>query len=313
MIHTVRAINYRGEIVDMWLRNPEASGFLIFNMDGLGPGKSEIRLTDIITSDGGIYNSSRLPARNITMSVRFFASHGEEPITVEQLRHKSYKYFPIKKPVTLVITTDERVCEILGYVESNEPVIFSKETHMQISIICPYPFFYDANIGSNVTVFSGVTPLFEFPFENKSLTSKLLYMSKLNRIVEGIVEYTGDSNVGITITIDILNPIFNLTIHKIDTDEKMILDTSRLEQMTGQGITAGDRIIIVTVTGEKSATLLRNGVYTNILYIINRDADWFQLSKGENHFAFESLDDIEAYPLANAFITIENKILYEGV
>jgi Phage tail protein. len=306
MIHNVRVVNYLGEEVVMELRNPERSGFLIYNMTGLGPEKAEIRTTDIVTADGGIYNSSRLPARNIVLSVRFFSWEGK---TVEQIRHESYKHFPIKKPVTIFITTDERVGEIVGYVEANEPVIFSRETHMQLSIICPYPYFFDGGLyGDKVYSFGGVTPRFEFPFSNESLTEPLLIMGDILIYAEGTVVYNGDAEVGVTITIDALGPATNITMHKVDARESMSLNTTRLQQMTGKGIVAGDQIRISTVKGQKSITLLRGGVFTNILNILDRGADWFELTKGDNFFAFEAEQGIE-----NLVFTIENRTLYEGV
>ena len=306
MIHNVRVVNYLGEEVVMELRNPERSGFLIFNMTGLGPEKAEIRTTDIVTADGGLYNSSRLPARNIVMSIRYFSWEGK---TAEQIRHESYKFFPIKKPVTLFITTDERVGEIVGYVEANEPVIFSKEAHTQLSIVCPYPYFFDGGpYGDKTQVFGGVAPRFEFPFSNESLEGPLLIMGDILIFAEGTVVYDGDAEVGMVITIDALGPASNITLHKVDTRESMTLNTTRLHQMVGQGIIAGDQIKISTIKGQKSITLLRGGVFINILNILDKGADWFQLTKGNNAFAFEADQGIE-----NLIFTIENRTLYEGV
>jgi hypothetical protein len=306
MIHNVRVVNYLGEEVVMDLRNPERSGFLIYDITGLGPGKAEIRTTDIVTADGGLYNSSRLPPKNIVVSMRFFSWEGK---TVEQIRHESYKFFPIKKPLTLFITTDERIGEIVGYVEANEPVIFSRETHMQLSIICPYPYFFDGGpYGDKIQVFGGITPRFEFPFSNESLTEPLLIMGDILIFAEGIVVYNGDAEIGVTITIDALGPAHNIILHKVDTRENMSLNTVRLQQMTGQGIIAGDQIRISTVKNKKSITLLRGGIFTNILNTLDRRANWFQLAKGDNVFAFEAEQGIE-----NLIFTIENRTLYEGV
>jgi hypothetical protein len=305
MVNNVKIVNYLGDELVMELGNPEKSGFLIFNMTGLGPEKAEIRTTDIVTADGGLYNSSRLPSRNITLNIRFFSW---EEKTVEQIRHESYRYFPIKKPLTIIIHTEERVCEIEGYVEANEPVIFSKVVHCSLSIICPHPYFFDGGENrNNITLFGGIRPLFEFPFSNESLVEPLLVMGEIRPNSEEIVHYSGDSEVGITMIIDALGPASNLVIHKVDTRERMSIKTDRLEQTTGYGIIAGDSIIISTVRGKKSITLLRKGVYTNILNVLDKGANWFQLSKGDNIFAFEADGG------TNLLFRVENKTLYEGV
>ena len=306
MIHNVKIINYLGEELVMELGNPEKSGFLIFNMTGLGPNKSEIRQTDIVTADGGVFNSARLPSRNIVLSIRFFSWKDK---TVEEIRHESYKYFPIKKPLTLMIETDNRVGEIVGYVEANEPAIFSKEAHTQLSIICPYPYFYDGSPdGNNVTIFFGVEPLFEFPFSNESLVEHLIIMGEIKNKTEELIYYSGDSEVGVTIYIDAIGEVHNLIIHNVGTRESMFINTDKLAKLTGSGIIAGDRIIISTVRGNKSITLLRSGIYTNILNVLDRGSDWFQLTKGDNIFAFEAESGT-----TNLMFRIENRTIYEGV
>ena len=64
----------------------------------------------------------------------------------------------------MLIETDNRQAEIEGYVESNDPTIFSKDEGSDISIVCPNPFFYSAGKdGINTTIFYGVEALFEFP------------------------------------------------------------------------------------------------------------------------------------------------------
>lgn len=306
MISSVKIINYLGQSMLAELSFPERSGFLIYNMTGIGPEKAEIRTTDIITADGGVYNSARLPNRNIVLSIRFFSWEGK---SVEEIRHESYKYFPIKTPVTLVITTGDRVGEITGYVESNEPVIFSKETHTQISIICPFPYFYDgSDDGTNVTIFYGVEPMFEFPFSNESLTEPLLIMGNILFSNEEVVVYSGDAEIGVTMIIDAIGDVGNLTIYNIGTREFLRIDADKLEALTGSAMVAGDRIIINTVRGQKSITLLRRGIYTNILNVLDKNSSWFQLSKGDNIFAFEAESGT-----TNLIFRIENRTIYEGV
>lgn len=306
MINSVKIKNYLGEELLMELRFPERSGFLVYNMTGIGPEKADINSIDIVTGDGGVYNSARLPDRNIVMSLRFFSWKGK---SVEEIRYESYKYFPIKQPVTITITTDTRVGEIVGYVEANEPVIFSKETHTQLSIKCPYPYFYDGGPnGTTTTVFYGVEPLFEFPFSNESLSEPLIIMGNILFSNEEIVSYSGDSEVGVIMTIDAIGDVHHLTIYNVITREQMTINTDRLEKLTGQGIVAGDRITISTIRGEKSITLLRKGIYTNILNVLDRGASWFQLSKGDNVFAFEAQEGT-----TNLIFKIVNRTVFEGV
>ena len=88
----------------------------------------------------------------------------------------------------------------------------------------------------------------------------------------------------------------------------MRVDTDKLTALTGAGLGAGDTIIISTIKGAKSIYLLRLGVYINVLNCLDRNSDWFQLSKGDNVFAYE----VET-GASNLEFRIENQTLYEGV
>lgn len=304
MIKSITVTNYLGDSLVLDLARPELSGFVVKSVTGLGAGKSTINTTEVATNDGSIYNSARLSSRNIVLSLAFLWKP-----TIEDVRHLSYKFFPIKRMVTLLIETDNRLAQITGYVESNEPTIFSKDEGSDISIICPDPFFYSAGEdGTNVTTFSGIDSLFEFPFSNESLTENLLEMGSIQNLMDKVVVYDGDSEIGITITIYIMGPTTNIAIYNTGTRETMRIDTDKITSIMGSGLTAGDEIIICTVKGKKSISLLRNGVRTNILNCLDKNTDWFTLAKGDNVFAYSA--DTGAN---NLQFKIENQVIYEGV
>lgn len=301
MIKAVEITNYLGESKRLVLDCPEESGLAVTDITGLGPSKSNIYTTEVITTDGAIYNGARTEARNIVFSLRFLPFPD-----IESTRHESYKYFPLKKRVGLVIETDSRICETYGYVESNEPDIFSKKEISQISIICPDPYLY--SVESSITIFYGIEHLFEFPFFNDSLSEKLILMGVIREKFEQSVFYNGDAEVGIVLTLHALGDVSNITIYNIHTRETMMIDTDKLQQLTGAGMGAGDDVIITTIKGEKSMVLLRDGHYTNILNCMNKASDWFELAKGYNLFGL-----IAESGMSNLVFTIENRIAYEGV
>lgn len=304
MIKSITVTNYLGDTLKMELSRPQLSGFIITTITGLGPGKSNINTTEISTSDGSLYNFSRVPNRNIVISLRYLGND-----SIEDVRQMSYKYFPIKKKLRLLIETDNRLAEIDGYVESNEPEIFSKEEGADISIICPYPFFYSADgDGMQTTVFSGVEPLFEFPFSNESLSDPLLEMGEIHNRTDNAVIYNGDVETGIIITIHAMGEASGITIYNTLTREIMEIDTDKIATLTGSGIIAGDDIIISTVKGDKYAKLIRAGDEINILNCMDKNTDWFQLSKGDNVFVYTAETGT-----TNLQFKIENRLVYEGV
>lgn len=304
MIHSITVTNYLGDSITLELARPEQSGFIVKSVEGLGPAKGNVNTVEVSTNDGGVFNSARLNIRNPVLDLVFLETATE---TIEDIRHKSYKYFPVKKKVKLLIKTDNRVSEIDGYVEHNEPAIFSNQEGCQISIICPYPYFYSAG-ESNITVFRGVEPLFEFPFENESLVTDLLEMGEIQNSAEQVITYNGDAEIGVTIIVYAIGEASNVTIYNAGTREVMRIDTNKLAALTGEGIVAGDEITIKTTKGDKSITLLRGGITTNILNCLDKNADWFQLVKGDNVFVYTAETGN-----SNLQFRIENRVIYEGV
>lgn len=305
MIKSVTITNYLGESVKIELAEAEPDhGMIIQSITGLGPPKANVSMTDLATMDGSLFNSARVEKRNITIRMLFtFAP------TIEDSRQRTYKYFPIKKPLTFLIETDNRLVETVGIVEVNEPDIFSKDESNQISLVCDDPYFYSAKgEGTNTTVFFGVEPLFEFEFENLSITEALIEFGSIENETEKTVYYDGDSEIGIVITIHAIGEARNITIYNTGTREVMRIDTEKIKAITGSGIDSGDDIIISTVRGNKRIGLLRNGIYTNILNALDKKSDWFQLTKGDNIFAYTA-----EYGSENLQFKIENQIIYEGV
>lgn len=307
MIYSLAVTNFLGDRIRLELGKPENTGFLIKSITGLGPVKANVNTTEVATNDGSMFNSARLSQRNVVIQMVFVNSiYGED---IEAIRQKSYKYFPIKKNVELVIETDNRYVRTTGYIESNEPDIFSKQEGTQISIICPDPYFYSASEdGDNVTDFYSIDPMFEFPFSNESLTEPLLVFGEIQIKTEGVITYSGDSEIGVMIYIHAIGPAEYINIYNTETREVMTIDTVKLEKLTGRGLIAGDDIIINTLKGEKSITLVRSGVSYNILNCLDKNTDWFTLVKGDNIFAFTADSGV-----TNLQFRIENKVIYEGV
>ena len=304
MIKSVIVTNYLGESIKLILGEPEKSGFLIKSITGLGPGKADINTTKLSAIDGSVFNSAKVNERNIVLTIVFL-----EKDTIEDARQLTYKYFPIKKPLTLLIETDNRYCYAEGYVENNDPNIFSIQEQTQISVICPDPYFYSAGeTGKNVTIFSGIEPEFEFPFSNESLTENLIITGAIQNKTEEVITYNGDSETGVFIRIHAIGAVKMITIYNTGTRELMKIDTDKLASLTGNGIIASDDILISTVKGNKYVHLVRAGKEYNILNCLGKNSNWFTLAKGDNVFAYVAEEGS-----SNLQFRIENRVLYEGI
>lgn len=310
MIKRVSVTNPKGEVLDMELGNPEKSGFAIINIEGLGPPQADINGQELATADGMLYSSARAQTRNILLHLLMWPRDSRSKygrLSTEECRHLTYRYFPLKKRVRITIETDARTSFCEGYVESNEPEIFSNQEMTTISIICPDPYFY-VN-GDSQTIFSGIRPNFEFPFSNESLTEPMLEFGQIWIDRHAIIEYRGSVDTGVLITIHSLSgPAEGIKLYNVDTQEQMIIDTSKIAKISGEAFGEKDDIVISTVKKDRYCKLLRKGVYTNIIGALSMDSDWFQISSGANGFAFTADKGAD-----NLSVTFGYKDAYVGV
>lgn len=280
MIRSVTVTNHNHDTLTLELYYPEKSGLIIENIEGLGPPKANINSNEVAMLDGGIFTSARMTQRNIVLTLAMMF----DPL-IEDARLKTYKFFQVKKPVHLEVLTDRRHAECDGYVESNTPVIFTDHETTQISIICPDPFFYE--LGGEAVAFSGVHPMFEFPFSNESLTSNLIEFGDIRYDNRAVLNYRGDADTGVFIVAHAMHgTVENFTIWNVDTREQIKVDTKKIYRLTDIQFGQGDDIEINTKSGEKYVRLVHDGKYYNIISCINKDADWFQLTSGRNTFTF---------------------------
>lgn len=340
MIKSVIATNYLGESLKMGIGDPDTSGLLISSIDGLGPGESDISITELAATDGAVYNSSRKPSRNIVINLIFKGNP-----TIEDSRYLTYKMFPLRKPVNFVVNTDKRSLQIDGYVESNEPSIFDKQEGTSLSVICPNPYFY--SLSECHINFGAIEPLFEFPFWNNideeeqeemdneirdtwwyplldhtnspinSTPSPDAINDKDKHIIFGeihnndydhVMTYEGDVETGVLMTVHFLGPATGLSIHNVGMDEVMRIDTNKLAKIVGSPIKAMDDLVISTVTGKKYLTFWRNGKSYNVLNCLDRDSDWLKLDVGRNVLSYKAETGYK-----NIEFDIEYHPLYEGV
>lgn len=302
MIRSITVTNHNHESLTLDLYHPEWSGLSVINIDGMGPPKASINSNEVATIDGGIFSSARMQQRNLVFTLGMLW----DPL-IEDARLRTYKFFPIKKPITLEFLTDYRHTTCTGYVESNTPTIFSDHEETQISIICPDPYFYD--LSQDLFLFSGVDPRFEFPFSNESLTQNLIEFGNIREDNRAILDYKGDVDTGVFITCHVMSgTVENLTIWNVDTREHMRIDTTKIKRLTDVQFAQGDDIEINTKIGEKYIRLLHNGRYYNIISCIEKDADWFQLTNGFNTFTF-----VADHGETNLMLTITYRNAYGGI
>ena len=285
MIHSFTVTNDLGESLELILAEPEKSGLAIESVTGLGQVGADINMTKLAGSDYYTSNSATLTKRNVVFNIKYF---GDD---IEVCRHLCDKMFPTKKKISIVAKTDYRELMLSGFVEKNEPDIFSPTSGCQISILCADPFWY--SLEPTDTPFGGIEPLFEFPFSSDLSaddTLDTIEFGNIRIIKDKSIYYTGEAEVGITIQVNALGVVRGLTFYNIDTSEQISINDTLLAQIAGNSIQQGDEIIISTVKNNKYATLIRNGVTYNIINALGKTRDWFELSRGDNLFSYSTTE-----------------------
>lgn len=260
-MYTLIVENERGEQLEL----THNDNYDVLEVTGLNPSAAAINTVNIAGVDGSRFNSSRIEQRNIviTLNIKY---------PIEDNRLALYKYFRVKRYIKIYYKNEHRDVFTEGYVETFENNPFTQLQQPQISIICPNPFW--KAIDEIKVEFSNTISLFEFPF---SIPPAGIEFSRIQRLTTtyinagdvatgGIIKFYATAN-------QILNPIF----YNRTTGEYFGLNFD-MEQ--------GDVITINTQQGEKSVTLLRDGVTTNILSSRQSGSSWIAFEPGENEISY---------------------------
>lgn len=282
-MYTLRVKNHRNNTLEL-TNNP---CYTVYKIDGLTPPAATVNSSVNTTIDGSTINSVRVESRNIVI---YMTIEGE----VEKNRINLYKYFPLKKTVTLYFTNDTRDVFICGTVENIECDLFANKQVAQISILCPQPYF--KSVESLITEFSTVEKGLEFPISIEE--SGIEFSTILSEPRKTIIN-TGDVETGVIIDLfatgEVVKPIIYDTIKRTS----MALNIDMIK---------GDKITINTNAGEKGITLLRDGITYNILGNMQPSSAWFTLDTGDNVFTYECESGVD-----NLQLTFTTPILYGGV
>jgi len=280
-MYTAIVKNSRGESLNL-SQNPNIK---TLSIDGLTPPKATLNFSVIPTKDGSVFNSARTENRNIVFSLA--------PIyDIENSRLTIYKFFRVKQPVYFYFANGGRNVCIEGIVESVEGALFERNQNLQISVICPEPYF--KALEETVTDLSQVAPLFSFPF---AIAKAGISFSEIEKTIEKNIYYAGEVETGFTIELRALAALTDPTIYN-EAGESFSI---------GLEMQAGDVITINTVKGSKTVTLLRDGVVSNIINKVKPNPTWLTLIPGDNVYLYSASDPNLLQ------VSFKHYALYEGV
>lgn len=297
--------------------------YTIEEIQGLGPAPATINTSELALVDGAQFNSSKLQMR--TLSIAFAIERN-----VAQSRIAAFKVVRPKHKVRAYYESETRNVYIDGYVESVSVTYYDMKQVCTVVVLCTQPYWRVAQ--AVIDEISSVTALFHFPFASTGpivsaiamLTEdmhELLTEDSLNIVTDDVttedepkeivfgnidplvsidIPNNGDAETGIIIELQAYGPVSNPKVYDYETGAFIGVNFN---------MQAGDLITINTQTGEKSVTLLRDGVTSNIFNSLMQGITWLQLPFGGGVYAHQ----VASGEPGTLVISIKHYDLYEGV
>ena len=280
--------NSRGNIITLTGNEAE---YQVISIKGLNPPSAHLNSSSVSGMDGAMYNSSRLNTRNIVILVKI---NGD----IEENRQNLYTFCPTKEKVRFYFSNNNRDVYVDGYVDSVECDLFTNDERMQISIICPQPYFLD--MSDTQVDGSSISAFFTFPFSidlgSPIPFSEIILNNETNLYNDSVNE------IGMVIGIDIEASVNTILIRNTGTGATFTLSYA---------FVSGDHVQITTIKGQKSIILTRNGIDTNIFSAMQIGSVFFQLATGDNFFSY--IVDGNASNNVNINIMFTYYKMYRGV
>lgn len=262
-MYNAKIENKNGEVL---LLTGDEPRYQVIDITGLNPARAQINTVSTAGLDGARFNSSKLNTKNIVISIKINGN-------VEQNRIALYNCFRTKEWCRFYYSNDTRDVFIDGYVENVECGLFSRKEIMQISIICPYPYFNA--LSEIVADISNTLKLFVFPFsinQDEPIPFSEYSENRITRIYND-----GESETGVVITVTFGDEVNAIIIRNTTTGENFELDYA---------FEIGDIVTIDTNKGQKNVYLMRSGAKINMFPALKNGSVFFQLAAGINTFGY---------------------------
>lgn len=260
---TLKIENANGEIFQL---SQDTRNYAIVGVQGLTPPPTAVNTSTGGIIDGTFFNSARVDQRNIVITI---VLNGD----IEGNRQRLYKIFNIKKPCTIYFSNKNRNVQIKGYVETIEGDLFVQRERMQISIICPRPYFED--LETIYTELAQIVRMFEFPFAIEY--NAPIPFSEYQNYPLCTINNGGDVDSGFIMRVAFNDAASGFKIFNSTTQKFIGFDYDFITE---------DELTINTLSGQMSVTLSRQGETINLLNYISSGSTWLKLVLGDNDFTF---------------------------
>lgn len=260
---TLKIENANGEIFQL---SQDTRNYAIVGVQGLTPPPTAVNTSTGGDVDGTFFNSSRVNQRNLVITI---VLNGD----IETNRQRLYRIFNIKKPCAIYFSNKNKNVRIVGYVETIEGDFFVQRERMQISIICPRPYFED--LETIYTELAQIVRMFEFPFAIEY--NAPIPFSEYQNYPLCTINNGGDVDSGFIMRVAFNDAASGFKIFNSTTQKFIGFDYDFITE---------DELTINTLSGQMSVTLSRQGETINLLNYISSGSTWLKLVLGDNDFTF---------------------------
>lgn len=285
-MYSLTVENANGEQMNL-THNPN---YTITNIDGLYPPDATINTVGRAGHDGSLFNSAYVNNRQIILNFVINNSACEN-------RNNLYRFFQTARPVRLIYTNDLRWVYIDGYVKNSPVGFFAKKQNVQVTIICPDPFWHSPVPAEGTT--GQAQSLFEFPF---SIDSNGIPFSDTEWLDPHTAYIWNPGTVASGVIIELragANGIVNPRVYHQNTDKYIKVNTTLSE---------GDVLTIDTRTDHKRIARRRSGTDTNMIGYRDPGSTWLTMEPGDNVYILGA-----AYGLSDLSCLISGISNFEGV
>lgn len=203
MLTKVRVYNEAGAYLEIPILSGTVANakYQVKDITGLEPVKASIASSPLANMDGIQINAATTEGRNIVLQLGFTPNYSAGD-TIATLRRALSTYVAPKANVVLHFFSDDGfpTVKIAGKIEDLYAPLFQKNPFIQISVLCPDPYFYELtnnvvsgalNASKNI-VYAGDVPngfLFELT-ANTDMNSFTINKGDLFMLFQGVVSNT---------------------------------------------------------------------------------------------------------------------------
>lgn len=203
---TIKCVNNNG-LSAVFTYNHDTTEFFLVSLDGVYSVKNAVNTTQNATTDGSSYSGEALEQRNIVITAQMRRNY-------QQNRDLLSRVFKVHSKGTFYHTEDGQTRKIDYYVETLEVEETGILRAATISLICPDPYFKDAE-ATHIEMASWESG-FEFPYE---IAEEGMEFGTRSKETIKVVDNDSTTSIGIQMTIIAEDTVVNPSIMNVTTGE----------------------------------------------------------------------------------------------